>query len=61
MIVSVDMRRMHRIPWIDPVNKMACIKGGAVGRHIMEDLAKYGLTMDHEPDIVEFLLLEDGS
>jgi alkyldihydroxyacetonephosphate synthase len=57
MIVSMDMRHMHRIPWIDPVNKMACIKGGAVGRHIMEDLAKYGLTMGHEPDSVEFSTL----
>jgi alkyldihydroxyacetonephosphate synthase len=57
MIVSVDMRRMNRIIWIDPINRMACIEAGAVGRHIMEDLAVYGLTMGHEPDSVEFSTL----
>jgi alkyldihydroxyacetonephosphate synthase len=61
MVVSADMQRMNRIIWIDPINRMACIEAGAVGRHIMEDLAKYGLTMGREPDSVEFPLLEDGS
>ena len=32
MIVSVDLRRLNRILWIDPVNLMACIQAGAVGR-----------------------------
>jgi len=45
MIVSVDIQRMNRIIWIDAINRMACIEAGAVGRHIMEDLAKYDLTM----------------
>ena len=53
-IVSVDMRRMNRILWIDPVNRMACIQAGAVGRHIMTQLAEHGFTMGHEPDSVEF-------
>jgi len=53
-IVSVDMRRMNRILWIDPANRMACIQAGAVGRHIMKQLADYGFTMGHEPDSVEF-------
>jgi alkyldihydroxyacetonephosphate synthase len=57
MIVSVDMRRMNRIVWIDPINRMVCIEAGAVGRHIMEDIAKYDLTMGHEPDSVEFSTL----
>lgn len=56
-IVSVDMRRMSRILWIDPVNRMACIEAGAVGRHIMSQLAEYGFTMGHEPDSVEFSTL----
>ena len=54
MIVSVDMKRMNRIRWIEPVNRMACIEAGAVGRHIMEQLAEYGFTMGHEPDSIEF-------
>jgi alkyldihydroxyacetonephosphate synthase len=56
-IVSVDMRRLNRIVWIDRANMMACIQAGAVGRDIMIELAKYGVTMGHEPDSVEFSTL----
>lgn len=56
-IVSVDMRRMNRIRWIDPENRLACIEAGVVGRHIMSGLAKYGFSMGHEPDSVEFSTL----
>ncbi len=57
VIVTVDMRRMNRILWIDKENMMACIEAGAVGRHIMSQLAKYGVSMGHEPDSVEFSTL----
>lgn len=57
MIVSMDMRCMNKITWIDTVNRMVCIEAGAVGRHIMTDLAKYGYTMGHEPDSIEFSTL----
>src|SRR5262249_42417250 len=57
LIVSVDMRRMNRILWIDPVNRMACIQAGAVGRHIAKQLQGYGFTMGHEPDSIEFSTL----
>ncbi len=57
MIVSVDLGRMNRILWIDPVNRMACIQAGAVGRHIQAQLAEHGFTMGHEPDSVEFSTL----
>jgi alkyldihydroxyacetonephosphate synthase len=56
-IVSVDMQRMNRILWIDIENMMACIQAGAVGRHIMAELKKHGVTMGHEPDSVEFSTL----
>jgi alkyldihydroxyacetonephosphate synthase len=56
-IVSVDMRRMNRILWIDRANMLACIQAGAVGRHIMAELKRYGVTMGHEPDSVEFSTL----
>jgi alkyldihydroxyacetonephosphate synthase len=56
-IVSVDMRRMNRILWIDRQNMLACIQAGAVGREIMSELRKYGVTMGHEPDSVEFSTL----
>ena len=51
------MARLNRVLWIDPVNRMACIQAGAVGRHIQETLAKHGFTMGHEPDSVEFSTL----
>lgn len=57
VIVSVDMRRMNRILWIDPENHSACIQAGAVGRHLAEGLAKHGFTMGHEPDSYEFSTL----
>ena len=54
VIVSIDMRRLSRILWIDRANMMACIQAGAIGRHILAELKKYGVTMGHEPDSVEF-------
>ncbi len=57
MIVSVDMSQMNRVLWIDPENRMACIQAGAVGRHIVEQLAEHGFTMGHEPDSIEFSTL----
>jgi len=56
-ILSVDMRRMNRVLWIDTQNRMACIQAGAVGRHVVEQLAEHGFTMGHEPDSVEFSTL----
>jgi alkyldihydroxyacetonephosphate synthase len=56
-IASVDLRRMNRIRWIDPVNEMACIEAGAVGRHLQVQLARHGFTLGHEPDSVEFSTL----
>jgi alkyldihydroxyacetonephosphate synthase len=56
-IVAVDMSRLNRIEWIDPVNRMARIQAGATGREIMAQLAEHGFTMGHEPDSVEFSTL----
>ena len=57
MIVSVDLAQLNRILWIDPVNLMACIEAGAVGRHLQTQLAEHGFTLGHEPDSVEFSTL----
>jgi alkyldihydroxyacetonephosphate synthase len=56
-VIAVDMRRMNRVLWIDPTNRMACIEAGATGRHIVAELARHGLTMGHEPDSLEFSTL----
>jgi alkyldihydroxyacetonephosphate synthase len=56
-IVSVDLSRLNRILWIDPVNLMACFQAGAVGRRLQAELAHHGFTLGHEPDSVEFSTL----
>ncbi len=57
VVVAVNMRRMNRIQWIDPVNMTACIEAGAVGKYISDELGKYQLMMGHEPDSLEFSTL----
>lgn len=57
MIVAVDLARLNRILWIDPVNLMARIQAGAVGRHIVSQLAAHGYTLGHEPDSIELSTL----
>lgn len=56
-VVAVDMRRMNKILWVDPVNHTACIEAGATGAHIVRELEKLGFTMGHEPDSLEFSTL----
>lgn len=56
-IAAVDMRRMRDVLWVDPANRLACIEAGMTGRDIATSLARYGLTMGHEPDSVEFSTL----
>lgn len=57
LIVSVDMRRLNRILWIDTANQMACVQAGAIGGNLMTQLKACGYTMGHEPDSVEFSTL----
>lgn len=57
MIVSVDMRRMDRIEWIDRENLRACVQAGITGKHLEERLAAEGFTAGHEPDSVELSTL----
>ena len=56
-IVSVDLQRLNRILWIDPVNHLAAIQAGAVGRQIVAQLREYGFTPGPEPDSIEFSTL----
>ncbi len=56
-IISVDLARMNRVRWIDPVNHTACVEAGAVGRYMQKTLAPHGFTIGHEPDSIEFATL----
>jgi alkyldihydroxyacetonephosphate synthase len=52
-IVSLDLRRMNRVLWIDPTNRTALIQAGATGGEIEEQLGRHGFTLGHEPDSAE--------
>lgn len=56
-VIAVDMARMNRIRWIDPVNLLACVEAGAAGRHLARELGKYKLVLGHEPDSPELSTL----
>jgi alkyldihydroxyacetonephosphate synthase len=57
MIVSVDMRRMNRIEWIDRENMRASVQAGIRGMDLEEALRLEGLTCGHEPDSIELSTL----
>ncbi len=57
MIVSLDMKEMNRVKWIDRESMLACIETGAVGIELDKRLAKEGYTLGHEPDSFEFSTL----
>ena len=44
MVVSLDMRRMNAIEWIDAKNQTACVQAGILGGQLEELLAKEGFT-----------------
>jgi alkyldihydroxyacetonephosphate synthase len=57
MIVSVDMRRMNKVEWIDGKDLRACAQAGIMGTQLEEELAKAGFTSGHEPDSIELSTL----
>lgn len=57
MIVSVDMRRMNRILWVDEENLQACIEAGISGKQMEKELVEKGYTSGHDPDSIELSTL----
>ncbi len=57
MVVSVDMRRMSKIEWVDGTNRTACVQAGILGSVLEDELAKQGYTCGHEPDSIELSTL----
>ena len=52
-IVSVDMRRMNRVLWIDEANLQACVEAGISGKELEHVLGERDFTSGHDPDSVE--------
>ena len=57
MIVSVDMRRLCKIEWINRKNRQACVQAGITGSELEQLLRKEGYTSGHEPDSQELSTL----
>lgn len=56
-IVSVDMKRMNQIEWIDRENLRACVQAGITGKQLEAELKQQGLMCGHEPDSLELSTL----
>jgi len=56
-IVSVDMRRMKKIVWLDEDNHFACIEAGISGKELERELGARGYTTGHDPDSIELSTL----
>ena len=54
MIVSLDMREMNRLLWVDEDNMLACAEAGIRGKDLERELSARGFICGHEPDSVEF-------
>ena len=57
MVVSLDMKRMDAIEWVDAENLTACVQAGILGGRLEELLAEQGFTCGHEPDSIELSTL----
>ena len=56
-IVSVDMKRMNKILWVNKEDGIAHVQAGITGSKLIEGLKSYRVTMGHEPDSLEFSTL----
>eukprot|EP00659_Diplonema_papillatum_P019420 gene19420-29926_t len=50
MVVSLDMRRMNKMLWIEAESQSACFEVGVLGPDIEEQLSRYGYVFGHDPD-----------
>ena len=57
VILSVDMRRMDRILWLDEDNLQASVEAGIYGMDLERELDTLGYTSGHDPDSVELSTL----
>lgn len=56
-ILSISMKRMDRLIWLNEEDGLAQVEAGIIGRKLVEILDRRGYTMGHEPDSIEFSTL----
>jgi alkyldihydroxyacetonephosphate synthase len=55
--ISVDMKDMASILWINEEDGLAHVQAGITGRALVAEMERRGFTMGHEPDSIEFSTL----
>jgi len=56
-MISVDMKLMNQILWVNEEDGLAHVEAGITGLHLIEQMNKRGFTIGHEPDSYEFSTL----
>ncbi|KAL7484379.1 hypothetical protein ACHAW6_010012 [Cyclotella cf. meneghiniana] len=56
-MISVDMKLMNQVIWVNQEDGLACVEAGITGRQLIEHMDKLGFTIGHEPDSYEFSTL----
>ncbi|MDP6339391.1 MAG: FAD-binding oxidoreductase [Candidatus Marinimicrobia bacterium] len=57
MVVSVDLRRMNKVEWINEKDRRISVQAGITGSALEDWLGERGFCMGHEPDSVELSTL----
>jgi alkyldihydroxyacetonephosphate synthase len=57
MVVSLDMKRMHKVLHLDKESGMATIQAGVMGPQLEQQLNQAGVTLGHFPDSFEYSTL----
>jgi len=57
LMVSVDMKLMNNVLWVNEEDGLAHVEAGITGRDLIERMRTLGFTIGHEPDSYEFSTL----
>jgi alkyldihydroxyacetonephosphate synthase len=56
-IISLDMRKMNKVLYVDEENGLAHVQAGITGLQLEQEMGSRGYTVGHEPDSIEFSTL----
>eukprot|EP00438_Fugacium_kawagutii_P009236 Skav215176 [mRNA] locus=scaffold4227:179692:180189:+ [translate_table: standard] len=56
-MVSLDMRGLNKVLWVNAEDGVAMIEAGITGMHLKRSLKQHGVTMGMEPDSMELSTL----
>jgi len=56
-IISLDMREMNKVMWVNEEDGLAHVEAGITGSTLVNEMRRRGYTIGHEPDSIEFSTL----